>query len=204
MKILQRLSWGGITSITERTTQARKAGEAALCSKRPVLRTGEGATQTARTTLRRIFENRFASDEGVCRTHSTDEGTDIHPNGASQLCDGFSRIDQLPTKEYAGRTRLMRERIYTQTARTTLRWIFENRSASDEGVCRAHLTDKETDIHPNGASQLCDGFSRIDQLPTKECAGRTRLMEERAICQQSGPFFRPRRSDHYNPPSTSI
>lgn len=138
MKIPQRLSWGGITSITERTTQARKAGEAALCSKRPVLRTGAGSTQTARTTLRRIFEDRFASDEGVCRAHSTDEKTDIHPNGASQLCDGFSRIDQLPEKECAGRTRLMRKR------------------------------------------------------------------EERAICQQSGHFFRPRRSDHYNPPSTSI
>ena len=87
----------------------------------------------ARTTLRWIFEDRSASDEGVCRTHSTDEGTDIHPNSTSQLCDGFSRTDPLPKKECAGRTQLMRERIYTQTARTTLRWIFEDRSASEEG-----------------------------------------------------------------------
>ena len=33
-----------------------------------------------------------------------------------------------------------------------MRWIFENRSASDEGACRAHSADEETDIHPNSAS----------------------------------------------------
>lgn len=33
--------------------------------------------------MRRIFEDRYASEEGVCRAHSTDEETDIHPNGAS-------------------------------------------------------------------------------------------------------------------------
>lgn len=118
MKIPQRLSWGGITSITERTTQARE---------------GWGS---------RVVQQK------TCCAHSGGN----HPNGESQLCDGFSRIDQLPKKECAGRTRLMRERIYTQTARTTLRRIFEDRSASDEGMCRAHSTDEETDIHPNGAS----------------------------------------------------
>ena len=105
------------------------------------------------------------------------------PKRHAQLCDGFSRTDPLPKKEYAGRTRLMRERIYIQTARTTLRRIFEDRSASDEGVCRAHSTDEGTDIHPNGASQLCDGFSRIAPLPKKECAGRIRLMRERIYTQ---------------------
>lgn len=113
-----------------------------------------------------------------------------HPNGASKLCDGFSRIDSLPKKRCAGRIRLIRERIYTQTARTTLRWIFENRSASYEGVCRAHSTDEGTDIHPNGASQLCDGFSRTDQLPKKECAGRTRLMRERIYTQTARTTLR--------------
>lgn len=33
--------------------------------------------------MRRIFEDKSASEEGVCRAHSTDEGTDIHPNGTS-------------------------------------------------------------------------------------------------------------------------
>ena len=147
MKIPQRLSWGGITSI--RTTQARG---------------GWGS---------RVVQQK------TCRAHSGGN----HPNGASQLFDGFSRIDQLPKKECAGRTRLMRERIYTQTARTTLRRIFKDRFASEEGVCRAHSTDEGTDIHPNSASQLCDGFSRTDQLPTKECAGRTRLMRKRIYTQ---------------------
>ena len=158
MKIPQCLSWGDITFITERTTQARKARKAALCSKSPVVHTRAGTTQTARTTLRWIFENRSASEEGVCRAHSTDEETDIHPNGASQLCDGFSRIDSLPKKECAGRIRLMRKRIYTKTARTTLRWIFENRSASYEGVCRAHSTDEETDIHQNSTHNFAMDF----------------------------------------------
>lgn len=119
MKIPQRLSWGGITSITERTTQARE---------------GWGS--------RVVYQK-------TCCAHSGGN----HPIGASQLFDGFSRIDQLPTKECAGRTRLMRKRIYAQTARTTLRWIFENRSASEEGVCRAHSTDKGTDIFPNGGQE---------------------------------------------------
>lgn len=83
MKIPQRLSWGGITSITERTTQAREGWESRVVQKK------------------------------TCCAHWGGN----HPNGASQLCDGFSKTDQLPTKEYAGRTRLMRERIYTQTAR---------------------------------------------------------------------------------------
>lgn len=136
MNIHQHLSWGGITSITERTTQARKAGEAACCSKRPVLRTGAGATQTAHTTLRWLFEDRFASDEGVCWARSTDKRSGYTPKQHAQLCDGFSRIDQLPTKECAGRTRLMRKRIYarTKTARTTLRLM------------------READIHPNDTS----------------------------------------------------
>ena len=149
MKIPQRLSWGGITSITERKTQAREGWGSRLVQQK------------------------------TCFAHSGGN----HPNGASQLCDGFSRIDQLPTKECAGRIRLMRKRIYTQTARTTLQRFFENKSASDEGVCRAHSTDEGTDIHPNGASQLCDGFSRIDPLPMKECAGRNRLMRERVYTQ---------------------
>lgn len=135
MKIPQRLSWGGITSITERTTQVLGGWGSRVLQQKTRLRTGAETTQTARTTLRRIFEDRFASEEGVCWAHSTDEETDIHPNKNSehafatdersgytpkqraQLCDGFSRIDQLPKKECAGRTRLMRERIYTQTAR---------------------------------------------------------------------------------------
>lgn len=118
MKIPQHLSWGGITSITERTTQARG---------------GWGS---------RVVQQK------ACFAHSGGS----HPIGASQLCDGFSRIDQLPTKECAGRTRLMRKRIYAQTARTTLRWIFEDRSASEEGVCLTHSADEGTDIHPNGTS----------------------------------------------------
>jgi len=149
MRIPQRLSWGGITSITERTAQARRGWGSRVVQQKP------------------------------CCAHSGGN----HPNSTSQLCDGFSRIDPLPTKEYAGRTRLMRKRIYIQTARTTLRRIFEDRFASGEGVCRAHSTDKETDIHPNSTSQLCDGFSRIDPLPTKECAGRTRLMRKRIYTQ---------------------
>ena len=32
-----------------------------------------------------------------------------------------------------------------------MRWIFEDRSASEEGVCWAHSTDEETDIHPKTA-----------------------------------------------------
>lgn len=68
MKLPQRLSWGGITSITERTTQARR---------------GWGSRVVQQKT-------RFAHWGGN------------HPNGASQLCDGFSRIDQLPKKECAG------------------------------------------------------------------------------------------------------
>ena len=124
MKIPQRLSWGGITSTTERTTQARE---------------GWGS---------RVMQQKTCI---VCWDGN-------HPNGASQLCDGFSRIDQLPTKECAGRTRLMRKRIYTQTARTTLRRIFEDRSASEEGVCRAHSADEGTDIHPNGAHDFATYF----------------------------------------------
>lgn len=79
MKIPQRLSWGGITSITERTTQARGGRGSRVVH----VRTRAGTTQTARTTLRRIFEDRSASEEGVCRAHSADEGTDIRPNGTS-------------------------------------------------------------------------------------------------------------------------
>ena len=145
MKLPQRLSWGGITSITERTTQAREGWGSRVVQQKPCCaHWGRKPPKQRVTTLRRIFEDRSASEEGVCRAHSTDEETDIHPNGASQLCDGFSKTDQLPKKECARRTRLMRERIYTQTARTTLRRIFENRSASEEGVCRAHSTDGGT------------------------------------------------------------
>lgn len=149
MKIPQRLSWGGITSITERTTRACR---------------GWG---------------NCVAQQKTCCAHSGGN----HPNSTSQLCDGFSRIDQLPTKECAGRTRLIRERIYTQTARTILRWIFEDRSDSEEGVCRAHSTDE-----------------RSGYIPERH----VRKREKRAICQQSDPFSRPRQSDHYNPPSTSI
>lgn len=142
MKIPQRLSWGGITFITERTTQACRG-----------------------------WGSRMAQQE-ACFAHSGGN----HPNSAriytgkkrrARLCDGFSRTDTLPKKECAGRTRLMRKRIYarTKTTRTTLRLI------------------EEADIHPRQ---------------------RVWKREERAICQQSDPFFRPRRSDHYNPPSTSI
>ena len=149
MKIPQRLSWGGITSITERTTRARE---------------GWGS--------RVVYQK-------TCCAHSGGN----HPNGASQLCDGFSKTDQLPTKECAGRIRLIRERIYIQTARTTLRWIFEDRSASEEGVCRAHSTDERSRYTPKQRAQLYDEFSRTDQLPTKECAGRTRLMRKRIYTQ---------------------
>ena len=118
MKIPQRLSWGDISSITERKTQAREGWGSRVVQQKTCFAHWGGKHPKRRvTTLRRIFEDRSASEEGVCRAHSTDEKTDIHPNGASQLCDGFSRIDQLPTKECAGRTRLMRKRIYTQTAR---------------------------------------------------------------------------------------
>ncbi len=119
MKIPQRLSWGGITSITERTTQAREGWGSRLVQQK------------------------------TCCAHSGGN----HPNGASQLCYGFSRIDPLPKKKCAGRTRLMRKRIYTQTARTTLRRFFEGRSASGEGVCRAHSTVEGTDIFPNGGQE---------------------------------------------------
>lgn len=124
MKIPQRLSWGGITSITERTTQARE---------------GWGS---------RVVQQK------TCFAHSGGN----HPNGASQLFDGFSRIDPLPNKECAGRIRLIRERIYTQSAHTTLRRIFENSSASEEGVCRAHSTDEGTDTHPNDTHNLATDF----------------------------------------------
>lgn len=129
MKIPQRLSWGGITSITERTTQARE---------------GWGS---------RVVQQK------TCFAHWGGN----HPNSASQLCDGFSRTDQLPKKECAGHIRLMRERIYTQTARTTLRWIFENRSASDEGVCRAHSTDDET-VYTQSARQETGGTSYLSAI----------------------------------------
>lgn len=67
--------------------------------------------------MRRIFEERYASEEGVCWAHLTDERSGYIPKQHAQLCDGFSRTDPLPTKECAGRTRLMRKRIYTQAAR---------------------------------------------------------------------------------------
>lgn len=65
MKIPQRLSWGGITSI--RTTQARE---------------GWGKSRSAAKDL-------------LCAL-----GRET-PKQHAQLCDGFSRIDQLPTKECA-------------------------------------------------------------------------------------------------------
>lgn len=68
MKIPQRLSWGGITSITERTTQAREG-----------------------------WGSRVVQQKTYC-AHSGGN----HPNGASQLCDGFSRIDPLPKKDVPG------------------------------------------------------------------------------------------------------
>lgn len=142
MKIPQHLSWGGITSITERTTQARE---------------GWGS---------RVVQQK------TCFAHSGGN----HPNGAriytgkkrrARLCDVFSRIDQLPKKECAERARLMRE----------------------------------ADIHPNRNSAHDFATDERSGYTPKQ---RVRKREKQATCQQSDPFFRPQRSDHYNPPSTSI
>lgn len=105
MKILSvSVGEASYSSLKEQPKPA-EAGEALWRSKRQVLRTRAETTQAARTTLRLMRE------------------ADIHPKQRAQLCDGFSRIDTLPKKECARRTRLMRERIYarTETAHTTLR-----------------------------------------------------------------------------------
>lgn len=119
MKILSVSVGEASHSSLKEQPEPAEAGEAAYCSKRSVLRTGAENTQAARTTLRWIFEDRSAPEEGVCRAHSTDERSGYMPEQKqrAQLCDGFSRIDTLPKKECAGRTRLMRKRIYAQTAR---------------------------------------------------------------------------------------
>lgn len=84
MKIPQRLSWGGITSITERTTQAREGwGSRVVQQKTCCAHSGGNHPNSAR-----IYTGK---------------------KQRAQLCDVFSRTDTLPKKECAGRARLMRE-----------------------------------------------------------------------------------------------
>lgn len=113
------LSWGGITFITERTTQALGGWGSRVVQQKTCFAHWGRKPPKRRTRLMRE--------------------ADIHPKRRAQLCDGFSRIDPLPKKECAGRTRLMRKRTYarTKTARTTLRLmskrIYTQSSASGNG-----------------------------------------------------------------------
>lgn len=134
--------------------------------------------------MRWIFEDKSDSEEGVCWAHSTDEGSGHTPKTAHTTLRWIFE-DRFASEEGVCWVRSTDEEadIHPKTARTTMRRIFEDRSASEEGVCRAHSTDERNGYTPKQ---------------------HVRKREERAICQQSDPFFRPRRSDHCNPPSTSI